>query len=96
VTDPVTGLLVHGRIVGHKEFLEHGRLARIKQRLNDSTITSTVTDDASFQLGSCSQNHSTITEFEQELGTIPSMQGSVQFQPEGANQFFFPLLLPTL
>ena len=37
VTDPLTGLLTQGRVVGKKEMLAHRRLEGIKQHLNDAT-----------------------------------------------------------
>lgn len=95
MTDPVTGHLVYGRAVGHKEFIEHSRLTRMKQRLNDTTLTSIGTDDASFQMYRHSQNSSqnltTTTEFEREFGTIP-VEGSAR--PEGTN--LLPPALSTL
>jgi hypothetical protein len=82
VTDPETGLLVQGRIVGRKEFLEHGRLERIKQRLLDAT-------DVSCQLGSRSPNLSTIRQLEEESGPIPPVRGTTRrLPPEGTDHQF--------
>lgn len=95
--DPVTGLLVYGRMVGHNEFLAHGRLTRMKQHHNDTSVTSiwTDADDAPIQIGSQSQNHTTITEFEQELGTT-SVQGSAGHRAEGANRPFLAVVSGTI
>jgi hypothetical protein len=53
----MTGLLAPGRIVGRKEFLEHGRLEKLKQSLNNTTATGTGDDDASSQQGSHSSSY---------------------------------------
>ena len=99
--DPITGLLVDGRLVGHNEFLAHGRLTRIKQlgqRLNDTSVTSigTDTDDASIQIGPQSQNHTTIAEFEQELGCTTPVEGSARHWAEGANRSFLTVISGTI
>lgn len=80
--DPDTGLMIYGREVGHKEFLAHNRLTRVKQCFNETTITGIGIEDASIQMGPRSQNHITIAELEQGLGTTP-VEGSPR--PECAN-----------
>jgi hypothetical protein len=76
----MTGLLVPGRIVGRKELLEHARLERIKQCLDDAMSD----EGASYQLGSHSPSHSTPPGLEQESGSIPFVHATPRFLPEGA------------
>ena len=60
VTDPVSGLLIHGHILGRNKLQEHHHLARIKDtargtataRLTQGAVIVDDTDNASMEVGS--------------------------------------------
>jgi hypothetical protein len=82
VTDPTTGLLAPGRIVGRKEFLEHGRLEKMKQSLNNATATGTSDNDTSSQQGSDSSSYSVFPVVRLASGSV---LGTTRLMPQGAD-----------
>jgi hypothetical protein len=81
VTDPVTGLVVKGCLLGKNELIEHRRLARIKQRFSVGMADS----DASIPLGSGSnsQSHPPIPKSEPNCESTPPLKDIGQLSQEG-------------
>lgn len=72
VTDPATGRLVQGRLLGKNELFEHRRLARMKQRFGVGMAD----DDATIQAGSGSnpQSNYPILKSGQDSESVPSLK----------------------
>lgn len=89
MTDPATGLLVQGRLLGKNELIEHRRLARIKQRFGVTVVD----DNASIQAGSGSnsQSCSPVPTSDQKSNLKPFLKDTAQLSPEGtAHLLLFP------